>query len=105
MPTLFPHLPCHSDETPLSFGARLAAFHLDKPLVPFLHDIGVRPDALAVGDTDAIDRMAAVAGVDPAVLLRNAARSVAKADHILRGHALSARSEVIRSPVPITSGQ
>lgn len=96
MPILFPHLPCHADETPLSFGARLAAFHLDKLLVPFLHDIGVRPDALALGDTDAIYRLASVAGVDSAVLHRNSARSVAKDDYILRGHELSA--EVFSRP-------
>ena len=96
MPTLFPHLPCHHDETPLSFGARLAAFHLDKPLVPFLHDIGVRPDALALGETDAIDRLAGVAGVDAAVLHRNSARSVAKSDYILRGHELS--GEILSRP-------
>lgn len=96
MPILFPHLPCCADETPLSYGARLAAFHLDKPLVPFLHDIRVRPDALALGNTNAIDRLASIAGVDPAVLHRNSARSVAKDDYILRGHDLSA--EVFSRP-------
>ncbi|MDT0683107.1 TniQ family protein [Roseicyclus sp. F158] len=90
MPVLFPHLQCHADETPLSFSARLAAFHIDKPLVPFLHDIGVQPDALALGNTDAVNRLAAIAGVDPAVLSRNAMRSTAKDDYVLRGHELSA---------------
>ncbi|QFT58931.1 hypothetical protein FIU94_08845 [Sulfitobacter sp. THAF37] len=90
MPKLFPYLPFHDDETALSFGARLAAFHLDTRLVPFLHDIGVHPEALVQGKDAAIDRLATVAGVDRGLLRRNSALSVGKADFVLGGHDLSA---------------
>jgi hypothetical protein len=96
MPTLFPHLAHHADETPLSFAARLAALHTGGRLVPFLNDIGVNPVRLATGDRASIERLAAASGVDPERLLRNAAVSVAKRRYDLRGHAVTA--EFLSSP-------
>lgn len=90
MSVLFPFLPFDLAETPLSFATRLANFHLRSTVVPFLHDIGVRPDALLGCEVDAVERLAAVAGVDSAALHRNSTRRIGKRRYDLRGHVLSA---------------
>lgn len=85
MATLFPHLPFHPDETPLSFAARLAAFHTGGRVAPFLRDIGVAPKALQAGKEDAVLRLCAIADVEPALLLRNAFQMTARGCYALRG--------------------
>lgn len=96
MPVLFPFLPFDPNETPLSYASRLASFHIDATLVPFLHDIGVRPDALAGGEADAVARLAEVAGLEGGAPEHNAARRTAKRRFDLRGEELTA--EFFSSP-------
>nr|WP_229582919.1 TniQ family protein [Paracoccus sp. S-4012] len=90
MPTLFPVLPFDPVETPISYATRLAAFHTGGRLLPFLHDIGVKPKAFAAGDTEAVERLCAVAGIHSAPVLHNTARTVGKRRSDLRGEELSA---------------
>ncbi|MBB1499272.1 TniQ family protein [Paracoccus sp. MC1862] len=96
MPTLFPFLPFDPFETPVSFATRLAALHTGGRLVPFLHDIGVRSAALAAGDTEAVQRLCALAGIDSAPVLRNTARTVGRRRADLRGEEITA--EFLSSP-------
>ncbi|MEE4538928.1 MAG: hypothetical protein V2J51_10615, partial [Erythrobacter sp.] len=69
---LTPQLPLHEDETPLSLASRLAAFHTGDDVGAFLRDFGIDPRELAAGKPAAIDRLAALAGADPASVARNA---------------------------------
>ena len=68
MSVLFPHVAFDHVETPLSFATRLANFHLRSTVVPFLHDLGIKPEALLGNEEPAIDRLAAVADVDASAL-------------------------------------
>jgi hypothetical protein len=76
MSVLMPSLPFHPAETPLSWAARLAAFHTDGRLVPFLNDLGIIPLALARGDAAATSRLCEIAGQEPAPVERNTVRRV-----------------------------
>lgn len=96
MSVLFPHVPFDHVETPLSFATRLANFHLRSTVVPFLHDLGIKPEALLGNEEPAIDRLAAVADVDASALRQNAARRTGKRQFSLRGHDVSA--EFFSSP-------
>lgn len=96
MSVLFPFLPFDPVETPLSFATRLASFHLRSSVVTFLHDIGVRPDAMIGCEEEAVARLAALAGVDAGALHHNAARRIGQRRFDLRGHELS--SEFFCSP-------
>ena len=96
MAVLFPHLSFDAVETPLSFATRLSNFHLRSNVVPFLHDIGVRPAALLGCEEAAVQRLAAIANVDITALQRNSARRVEKRRYDLRGNVLSA--EIFSSP-------
>lgn len=96
MSVLVPFLPYDPSETPLSFAARLASFHVGERLVPFLHDIGIRPSALAGCEFEAVEQLAAISGVACDALHRNAAHRIGKRRFELRGHELTA--EFFASP-------
>jgi len=96
MSVLFPHVAFDHVETPLSFATRLANFHLRSTVVPFLHDLGIKPEALLGNEEPAIDRLAAVADVDASALRHNAARRTGKRQFSLRSHDVSA--EFFSSP-------
>jgi hypothetical protein len=96
MSVLFPHLPFDPAETPLSFATRLAAFHTGLRLVPFLNDLGIRYKDLVSGEHAAIERLGAVAGVDPDTLLHNAPVRVGKRRYDLRRDRITA--EFLSSP-------
>ena len=89
MPTLFPFLPFDPCETPLSFAARLAAFHTGGRLGPFLNDLGIKPTDLAAGAGGAVERLCNHAGVAADVVLHNTARNVAPRRFDLRGATVS----------------
>lgn len=90
MSTLFPHLPFSVEETPISYAARLASYHIGARVGDFLKDIEVPADALASGDAEAIENLGRIACVDPDALRANATRPLAKRLFELRGHVLSA---------------
>lgn len=96
MPTLSPFLPFDPVETPISFATRLAALHTGGRLVPFLHDMGVKPGALCLGDAEAVRQLCALAGVDSAPVLRNTAHTVGRRRANLRGEEITA--EFLSSP-------
>lgn len=74
MAKLFPNLPFISDETPLSWAGRLAAFHTFGPLTLFLNDLAIPLADLAGGVNGAVERLCDVAGHDPEPVLRNTIR-------------------------------
>ena len=96
MSVLVPFLPFDPLETPVSFAARLASFHLGTRVVPFLHDVGIRPEALVGCEFDVVEQLAMLSGVDSATLHRNSAHRIAKRRFELRGHELTA--EFFASP-------
>lgn len=96
MSVLVPFLPFDLCETPMSFVTRLAGFHLGTRVVPFLHDIGIRPEALAGCEFDAVEQLAGLTGAESAALHRNSARRIGKRRFNLRGHELTA--EFFASP-------
>jgi hypothetical protein len=96
MPTLRPFLDFDPVETPLSFATRLATLHTGGPRGPFLNDIGIQVADLAGGDPRAVDRLSAVAGVDPAVVRHNTPLRIARRRHDLRREIVS--SEFFSSP-------
>ncbi|MDD9738016.1 TniQ family protein [Seohaeicola sp. SP36] len=96
MNTLAPHLPFDERESPLGFAARLAAFHAGSRTGPFLRDIGIGISDLARGRTDAIQKLAEKAGVDPDLLGANAAQCLDRRHFELRGENVSA--EFLASP-------
>jgi hypothetical protein len=71
MAVLSPKIDFLSDETPLSWAARQAAFHTRGRLVPFLNDLRIPAVDLARGQTEAVRRLCAKAGVDPEPVLLN----------------------------------
>lgn len=96
MSVLYPVVPFDPAETPLSFATRLASFHLRSSVVPFLHDLRIKPDTMIGCDEGAVERLANIAGVDAGVLHHNAAHRIAKRRFNLRGHELS--SEFFSTP-------
>ncbi len=73
MARLFPLLPFRTDETHWSWTARMAAFHIRGPIGIFLCDLGLGSYLLSIGDPDEVIRLCAIAGQDPAPVLRNTA--------------------------------
>lgn len=71
MARLFPLLPFQPDETPWSWAARMAAFHIRGPITTFLRDLGLDPFVFSIGDHDEMTRLCALAGQDPVPVLRN----------------------------------
>ena len=96
MSVLVPFLPFDPSETPMSFATRLASLHLGWRVVPFLRDLGIRPEALAGGEIEAVEQLAAIADVESAALQWNSASRIAKRRFNLRGHELTA--EFFASP-------
>ena len=72
MAMLFPHLPFHPDETPLSWAARSAAFHTGGRLVPFLNDLGIDLWSLKRGEECALARLCSISGQERAPVADNA---------------------------------
>ncbi|KGJ02234.1 hypothetical protein IT41_17960, partial [Paracoccus halophilus] len=72
------------DETPVSFAARLSALHGCPSLRSFLTDQGISPSDLLHGTRQAIGRLCAVAGQDPAPVWRNTAVSQGNQTFALR---------------------
>ena len=89
MRPLFPVLPFASDETPLSWAARQAAFHTGGRLAPFLNDFDLRLSALASGERDTVLRLCEIAGQDPAPVLRNTIAATGKRRYRLRDEDIS----------------
>ncbi|QDY71357.1 TniQ family protein [Qingshengfaniella alkalisoli] len=97
MATIFPYLPFHPDETPLSWAARSAAFHTGGRLVPFLHDLGVDLWALKRGEDEAMSRLCSAVGQDPAPVAHNAIKLRKDRRYRLRKESFSAN--FLSSPV------
>lgn len=96
MARLFPRLPFNADETPLSWAARLAAFHTGGRLMPFLNDLGIALRDLVSGGTEALVRLCDIADQDPEPVLHNTVRSTGVRQFLLRGETLS--TEMITGP-------
>lgn len=71
MSVLLPKLHFQSDETPMSWAARQAAFHTGGRVVPFLNDLKVPVVDLARGKREAVERLCSIAGQDPAPVFKN----------------------------------
>jgi hypothetical protein len=71
MTRLFPMFPFHPDETPWSWAARMAAFHINGPVVLFLRDLGLDSVAFTSGDPCEVAHLCDLAGQDPQPVLRN----------------------------------
>lgn len=82
---LFPRLPFHSDETPVSWACRLAAFHTNGGLKRFLEDQGISIYDLMSSQETAMARLAQIGDENIDVLLRNALIPISKIDLSIRG--------------------
>ncbi|WP_417273904.1 TniQ family protein [Celeribacter halophilus] len=90
MNKLFPKIPFVTDETPLSWAARQAAFHTGGRLLPFLKDMKVPADDLAHGSPEAIMRLCDKADQDPEPVFRNAITAIGGRRCSLRGNSFAA---------------
>ena len=77
-------------ESLLSYVARLARFHAGASVVPFLRDIGIKPERLASGEPDALARLAVISGTPEAALRRNGPVRVGTRLYDLRGELVAA---------------
>ncbi|WP_051337358.1 TniQ family protein [Leisingera daeponensis] len=84
MDKLYPSLSFAHGETPLSWAARLAAFHTGGGLRPFLNDMDVPLMRLAGGHADAIRPLCELAGQDHKVVEYNTIRSLGRMRFSLR---------------------
>jgi len=96
---LFPFLPFDPIETPLSYVARLARYHAAKPMLPFLRDVQICPNAIASSEPDALARLADVSGTSLHDLRRNAPVRLGKRAYDLRGELVTA--EFLSNPYTI----
>ncbi|WP_082899084.1 TniQ family protein [Sulfitobacter sp. EhC04] len=96
---LLPFLPFDPIETPLSYAARLAPHHAAKPLLPFLRDMEIGPEALASSKPEALARLAEVSGAPLDDLRRNAAVRQGKRTYDLRGELVTA--EFLSNPYTV----
>lgn len=90
MAKLFPRLPFVTDETPLSWAGRLAAFHTFGPLLSFLNDLSIRMADLAGGMNGTVERLCEIADQDPAPVLHNSIKRVGNRSLNLRDKVFSA---------------
>jgi hypothetical protein len=97
MEKLFPKLPFARDETPVSWAARLAAFHTGGRLVPFMNDVGIPVIPFARGDRELVVRLCSLADQDPEPVLHNTIVSLGKRRFRLRSQEFSA--EFLSRPV------
>ena len=96
---LLPHLPFDPIETPLSYAAGLASYHAAKPMLPFLRDIRISPEAIASSDPEALARLAEISGASLNDLCRNAPVRMGKRTYDLRGELVSA--EFLSNPYTV----
>jgi hypothetical protein len=89
MNKLFPKIPFVTDETPLSWAARQAAFHTGGRLLPFLKDMKVPADDLAHGSPEAIMRLCDKADQDPEPVFRNTITAIGGRRCGLRGNSFA----------------
>lgn len=94
MARLSPRLPFAADETPLSWAARMAAFHTGGRLAPFLNDFGIGLPDLIMGATEAVTRLCDIADQDARPVLHNTIRSTRERRLHLRGEAFSAEMTI-----------
>ncbi|MBN2906706.1 MAG: TniQ family protein [Rhodobacteraceae bacterium] len=91
---LQPNLPFVTDETPVSYASRLAAFHTAGSMSSFLTDFGIKAVDLAGGVNGSLERLAEITGADLENLRHNALHRLARRRYSLRGEQISA--EVLR---------
>lgn len=96
---LIPFLPFDSNESPLSYTARLARYHANKPMLPFLHDMRIKPEKLASGEFDALSRLGEISGTPVDDLCRNVPVSKGERTYDLRGELIKA--EFLASPFTV----
>ncbi len=84
MSALFPHLPFEHDETPMSWAARQAAFHMGGRVMPFLNALEIPAPDLACGKPEAIERLCKRAGQDPVPVFNNAIMALGDRRYRLR---------------------
>ncbi|WP_347918998.1 TniQ family protein [Paracoccus marcusii] len=94
MTRLSPRLPFFPDETPLSWAARLAAFHTGGRLVPFLNDLGIALMELVAGATEAITRLCEIADQDPDPVLHNTIHALGERRFLLRDETFAAEMTI-----------
>ena len=94
MTRLSPRLPFFPDETPLSWAARLAAFHTGGRLVPFLNDLGIALTELVAGATEAITRLCEIADQDPDPVLHNTIHALGERRFLLRDETFAAEMTI-----------
>ncbi len=90
MAVLFPHLPFQRDETPMSWAARLAAFHTGGRVLPFLNLMSIPAVDLATGKPEAVERLCRITGQDPEPVLANTIMARGERRYVLRGCEFSA---------------
>ncbi len=96
---LFPFLQFDPIETPLSYAARLARFHAAKPMLPFLRDMGISPEAIASSEPYALARLADISGTPLEGLCANAPVRNGKRLYNLRGEIVTA--EFLANPFTV----
>ena len=90
MAALFPDLPFQHDETPMSWAARLAAFHTGGRVLPFLNAMSIPAADLAAGEPEAVERLCQISGHDPEPVLANTIMALGERRYRLRGYEFSA---------------
>ncbi|APX12393.1 TniQ family protein [Tateyamaria omphalii] len=90
MSILFPKIAFHAGETPMSWASRQAAFHTGGRVVPFLNDLGIPVADLARGNREAVEKLCAKAGEDPAEVVHDSIVAVGHRRFQLRGEEFSA---------------
>lgn len=90
MTMLLPYLPFDPIESPLSYAAGLACYHAGKPMLPFLRDMQISPEAIASSDPNALARLADISGASLNDLRRNAPVRMGKRTYDLRGELVTA---------------
>lgn len=90
MAALFPNLPFQHDETPMSWAARLAAFHTGGRVLPFLNSMNIPAVDLATGKPVAVERLCFITGHDPEPVMANTVMAMGARRYVLRGCEFSA---------------
>lgn len=87
---LSPRLSFVPDKTPISLGARLAAFHTGWRQVTFLNDLGIALMELVAAATEAITRLFDIADQDSDPVLRNTIHAFGERQFLLRHESFAA---------------
>lgn len=96
---LFPILPFDPNESPLSYTARLARYHANKPMLPFLRDMRIPPEKIASGEFDALSKLSEISGTPVEDLCRNVPVRKGKRTYDLRGELVTA--EFLANPFTV----